>query len=110
MKRVLFLCGRNRWRSPTAENIFAGEEGVVCMSAGFNQDADQVVTPELVDWADLIFVMERQHKAKLTARFRSSLRDQRVICLDIPDRYRFMDPKLVGLLEAKVRPHLERAL
>ena len=109
MKHVLFLCGRNRWRSPTAEQLFANEEGVACLSAGFDHDADQPVTPALIDWADVIFVMERQHRAKLSARFLGSLRNKRVVCLDIPDRYRFMDPMLIRLLNDKVRPHLARA-
>ena len=36
----------------------------------------------------------------------SSLKDKRVICLEIPDKYEYMDPELVQLLEAKVPRHL----
>ena len=46
--------------------------------------------------------MEPAHRRKLQQRFRSALRTCRVICLDIPDVYRFMDPALVTLLEARV--------
>ena len=106
MTNVLFLCGRNRWRSPTAEELFASHDGIECRSAGLDHDADQPLTPELVAWAHLIFVMERAHKTKLSRRFASSMRDQRVICLDIPDRYETMDPTLVRLLRTKVEPHL----
>ena len=35
-----------------------------------------------------------------------SLKGARVICLDIPDDYEFMDPELVRLLEAKVPRYL----
>jgi predicted protein tyrosine phosphatase len=75
-------------------------------SAGTNQDAEQPLTDELVAWADLIFVMEKTHRTKLQSRFRSALKSTRVICLDIPDNYTFMDPALVGLLEQRVSRHL----
>ena len=60
------------------------------------------MTPELVDWADLIFVMEKRHRTALQRRFRKHLGRARVICLDIPDDYAFMDPALVALLKARV--------
>jgi predicted protein tyrosine phosphatase len=104
---VLFICSQNKWRSPTAENVFADYSGMVCSSAGLNHDAENPLTPEQVLWADVIFVMERAHKAKLSARFREHMKGTRVICLDIPDKYRFMDPALVKLLKAKVPRHLK---
>ncbi|MGD9742139.1 MAG: hypothetical protein AB7V53_05820, partial [Dongiaceae bacterium] len=36
------------------------------------------------------------------AALRAALGGKRVICLDIPDRCRFMDPALLRLLEARV--------
>jgi len=74
-------------------------------SAGLNNDADNPVTPELLDWADIIFVMERSHRNKLSSKFHPSIKGKRVICLDIPDDYAFMDPDLIRLLEAKVPRH-----
>lgn len=106
MQCVLFVCSRNRWRSPTAEQVFAGHAGIECSSAGLSHDADTPLTPELVQWADLLFVMERQHKARLSSRFKPYLAGKRVVCLDIPDRYTFMDPALVKLLRVKVGPFL----
>jgi predicted protein tyrosine phosphatase len=50
--------------------------------------------------------MEKAHRAKLQKKFRSSLKGARVICLDIPDDYDFMDPELVRLLKAKVPRYL----
>ena len=106
LTNVLFLCARNRLRSPTAEQVFAAWPGVETASAGLNPDADEVVGAELVEWADLIFVMEKAHRARLQKRFRAQLKSTRVVCLDIPDDYAFMDPALVALLNAKVAPHL----
>jgi predicted protein tyrosine phosphatase len=106
MTRVLFICSMNRLRSPTAEQVFADHPGIECDSAGLNNDAANPVTDELVEWAELIFVMEKSHRTKLSKRFRKSMGSRRVVCLDIPDDYEFMDPALVELLKRKVTPHL----
>lgn len=92
----------NRWRSPTAEHIFAEHPGVETASAGLSPGADNPLTPELLEWADLIYVMERAHKEKLSRDFKPHLLGKRVVCLNIPDHYKFMDPALVQLLHAKV--------
>lgn len=105
MTNVLFICGRNRLRSPTAEQLFAGWPGVEVASAGVNPDADQVVTPELLEWAHLIFVMEQVHKNKLASRFQNSLKGKRIVCLGIRDDFKFMEPSLVKLLQSKVPRH-----
>lgn len=105
MKKVLFLCSQNRLRSPTAEQVFSSHPGIEVASAGLNNDAQSPTTPELVAWADVIFVMERAHRNRLQKRFKRHLK-ARVICLDIPDEYEFMDESLVSLLKAKVTRHL----
>jgi predicted protein tyrosine phosphatase len=85
--------------------VFASKEGIEVASAGLNNDADNPTTPELVAWADLIFVMEKTHRNRLQKRFKPHLK-ARVICLDIPDEYEFMDEGLIRLLKAKVTRHL----
>jgi predicted protein tyrosine phosphatase len=106
LKKVLFVCSRNRLRSPTAEAVFSGRADLELASAGTNHDAETPLTQDLVEWADMIFVMEKSHKAKVQHRFRASLKGRRVVCLDVPDNYQFMDPELVRILEAKVGRHL----
>lgn len=103
---VLFVCAKNRLRSPTAEHVFADWPGVETSSAGVNHDADNPVTPELLDWADIILVMEPAHRAKLTGRFARHLRGKRIACLDVPDDFDYMAPALVALLEATVPRYL----
>lgn len=105
-RHVLFLCSQNRLRSPTAEQVFAEWPGVETASAGVRADADVPVSPELLQWADVIFVMERAHRTRLASRYRPWLNGKRVICLDIPDDYDFMAPALVEVLKKKVVPHL----
>ncbi len=74
MKNVLFVCSQNRLRSPTAEQVFSKRRDIEVESAGTNHDADNPLTHELVAWADIIFVMEKAHRAKLQKKFRSSLK------------------------------------
>ncbi|TCR70246.1 low molecular weight protein tyrosine phosphatase family protein [Bosea sp. BK604] len=101
MKKVLFVCSQNRLRSPTAEQVFSTRSDIEVASAGTNNDAETPLTAELVAWADIIFVMEKEHRNKLQRRFKKHLK-ARLVCLDIPDDYEFMDPALVRLLEHKV--------
>jgi len=82
--------------------VFADWPGLETASAGLNQDAEEVLTTELVEWADVIFVMEKAHRSKLQRRFKANLKRARVICLGIPDDYEFMDPDLIRLLKARV--------
>ncbi len=96
--RLLFVCSRNQWRSPTAEKLFARRPGCEARSAGTEPSARVRVNADHLHWADLIFCMERRHLQRLRERFPDSLAGKRVICLDIPDDYGFMDPELVELL------------
>ncbi|NWF31486.1 phosphotyrosine protein phosphatase [Stenotrophomonas sp. SAM-B] len=105
-RHVLFICSQNRLRSPTAEQVFADWPGIETASSGLKPDADVPVSPELLQWADLIVVMERAHRSRLASRFQRWLGGKRIVCLDIPDDYAFMAPALVALLQTKVPPLL----
>jgi predicted protein tyrosine phosphatase len=106
MKRVLFVCSQNRLRSPTAEQVFSARGDVEVASAGLDADCGNPVGADLLEWADIVFVMERAHRNKLSKRFGAFLGATRVICLNIPDDYEFMDAELVRILEARVPRYL----
>lgn len=106
MRRVLFVCSQNKLRSPTAEHVFGGRADLEVASAGLNHDAEQPLGAELVEWAELIFVMEKAQRGKLQRKFRAQLHGKRVVCLDIPDDYDYLAPDLVALLQARVPRHL----
>ena len=95
MKNLLYICSRNQWRSKTAEQLFRDRKGVSVRSAGTASSARVKVTRELLNWADVVFVMERKHANVLRKRFgfRGS------VCLDIPDVYHAGDPELIEMLE-----------
>ncbi|BAY62592.1 hypothetical protein NIES22_26660 [Calothrix brevissima NIES-22] len=107
MKKLLFLCSQNRLRSPTAELVFSEYAGIETDSAGLDRYAEVPVSTEAIEWADIIFVMEKSHKQKLAQNFQPFLKDKRVICLNIPDEYEYMEPALIKLLKQKVLPILK---
>lgn len=96
--RILVLCSRNQWRSPTAEEVFRGRSDVSVRSAGTSPSARRRVNERDIEWADLVVVMETKHRDILRKRFGRPL-PVPVVVLHIPDEYPFMDPELVELLE-----------
>jgi predicted protein tyrosine phosphatase len=102
MPRVLFVCSQNILRSPTAENVFANRPGFEVASAGTDPAADVPISTELIEWADTIFVMEKSHRTRIQRKFKSHLKNKRLVVLNIPDDFDYMDPALVELLEARL--------
>jgi len=103
MTRALFICGKARMRSPTAADIVADWESVQSDFAGVSHDADEKISSEHIEWADVIYVMESRQKKRLLALFGPLLKAKRVVNLAIPDVYSYMQPELVTLLTQKLR-------
>ena len=106
MKNLLFICSRNQWRSPTAEEMWRKRVGVNARSAGTSPKAKKTVSSADIGWADVIFVMEKKHKNRLVAEFTRMLTHKTIHVLDIPDEYKYMDPELISELEARVNVYL----
>ena len=107
MKNLLFICSENRLRSPTAEAVFTEYEGIQAIGAGANSDAATPVSGDLIEWADIILVMENMHRNKVSKKYKELLKNKRLIVLDIPDNYEYMDPQLIKLLKTKVSRHIQ---
>jgi predicted protein tyrosine phosphatase len=105
--KLLFVCSKNKWRSLTAEKIFNGVNGYDVRSAGTEDKARVKITGGHIGWADLIFVMEKKHVRRLQERFKDSLSHKKIICLNIPDDYQFMDSELIEFLISSVSEHIE---
>jgi len=106
-RNILFICSRNQWRSPTAEQIWRKHPMLSVRSAGTSPTARRKVSEDDIRWADVIFVMEEKHKSRLVAEFTRLIKNKTVYVLDIPDEYRYMDPELVAQLEQSVGALLE---
>src|SRR5688572_24131494 len=94
-EKLLFVCSQNRLRSLTAEKFFEGFPLYQVRSVGTQPVARIVVTEGHLGWADVIFCMEKSHLNRLRRKFPEAMQGKRVICLQIPDDFEYMDPNLL---------------
>ncbi len=104
--KMLFVCGKNKLRSPTAEIIFSEYQGIETRSVGVRQDAEVIAGIEDIEWADILFFMEQKHKQKLSEKFGNALKSKKVVILGIKDQYGFMDKALITILKKKVMNYI----
>ena len=103
--RILFICSRNKWRSPTAERIYKSDRRVDVRSAGLSGKSPHCLTKADLEWADLVLVMEPGQKNWIFSMF-GKLQLPPIKSLDIPDEYEFMDSELINLIQTSVEFHI----
>ena len=96
---LLFVCSKNKWRSPTAETLYRHDPRVNVRSAGTSSSARKKITERDLLWADLVLVMEHKHKRAIAKQYRY-LDLPEIFVLDIPDDYQYMSDELVEMIEA----------
>jgi predicted protein tyrosine phosphatase len=99
----------NKQRSVTAERLYCRDPRLEVRSAGVRSEALRRVSEDDLHWADVVFVMEREHKLWLTMRF-EDLDLPPIEVLDIPDEYECMDPQLQEILRLTLDPEFEARL
>lgn len=107
--KVLFVCAMNKQRSATAEQIYRNDPRLEVRSAGVRSEARRRVSEDDLRWADVVYVMEREHKRWLTLRFDGSELPP-IDVLDIPDDYGYMDPHLQEMLRLMLDPEIDALL
>ena len=103
---LLFICSRNKWRSRTAEIIFKKDPTHHVKSAGTDDGAKVRVNEKNLDWADIIFVMEDKHKQRIKEKFNTASIIKKIVVLEIPDDYQYMDPELIAIIKTSIFPYL----
>lgn len=106
MKKVLFVCSRNKWRSLTAETIYKNHPNCIVKSAGTENNARIKINEKLILWAEIIFVMEKKHKDRIAEKFPNEIHNKEIIILDILDVYKFMDKELIEEIKMSVSEYL----
>jgi predicted protein tyrosine phosphatase len=104
--RVLFVCRLNQRRSATAERVFCKDPSLDVRSAGTDPDARVRINGRMLEWADVVFVMDHAQTDALTRQFAGHAGLAKIVCLEIEDKYLFLDPELVELLRTRVPPHI----
>lgn len=107
--KLLFVCSRNQWRSPTAEAVYKKRFAISARSAGTEPSARIRLTSKTILWADIIFVMEKKHKQRMSEKFPFELEGKEIHVLDISDEYQFMDNELIEEIVAKVDSILDES-
>ncbi|RWY52453.1 low molecular weight protein tyrosine phosphatase family protein [Mucilaginibacter gilvus] len=104
MPNLLFICSKNQWRSPTAELLFKNHALHQARSAGTGDKARVKLNQKMLDWADVIFVMEYRHRDIVKQNF--CLNGSAIVVLDVEDLYQFNDPELVEILQNSLAAYL----
>lgn len=97
-------------RSATAHKIFENDKRFEVKSAGIDKSAATVLTPELMDWAHTIVVMEKYHRSFIRSKHPAYYNTKKIVCLYIPDEYEYMQPELIAILKDKVNDVYKRGL
>ena len=108
-QRILFVCTANIDRSKTAEDLYASDPRFDVKSCGVAPFAQVVITRDLLEWADRIFVMnetEDHHVTAIRRRFPGFAKP--VIDLDIEDRWKRGHPELKAIIESRLDKHIGR--
>lgn len=102
-KKVLCVCSAGLLRSPTMANVLHKDYGYNARSCGANPEYALIEMDDaLLNWADEIVAVEDEIASQVPDEFRG-----KVITLDIPDMYGYMDPTLQDIIRAQYKWALE---
>lgn len=81
--------------------------GIHTRSAGTSRHAKHTLTVKDIAWAGCICVMEQKYKIWMKEKFHKELLHKKIIVLDIPDDYQYMDEDLIEILKQSMQNHLD---
>jgi len=73
-------------------------------SAGTEAFFAKAVTEERLNWADLVVVMEERHARSIRERFPQAAEHTRIVSLNIPDIYQFLEQRLQQEIRDRFEP------
>jgi protein-tyrosine phosphatase len=104
--KILVVCGRNKRRSRTAEHIFKNDSRFQIRSAGLSSQSEVQISEKLINWADIIFVMDNGQRNRINNQYRS-LDIPKIENLDISDDYEYLDSVLIDMLTKRINGTLK---
>ena len=109
-RKILFVCTINRMRSATAHTIYADDARFEVLSAGTDQSAKVALSEDLLNWADAIVVMEKEHRNFIRKHYLHIYNKKKLVCLYIPDDFDYMQEELIFILKDKFEDVWQRGL
>lgn len=104
--KILVVCGRNERRSRSAEYLFKNDGRFEIRSAGLSPKSEVQVSEKLVNWADVILVMDNSQRNRIRSQFKT-LEIPAIENINIPDNYDYLDPELIQLLTTRINSALQ---
>lgn len=108
--RILFVCTINLMRSATAHQIYSNDLRFEVRSAGTHRSARTVISKNLLDWAEVVIVMEDHHLRVIRKMYSGITGSKTIACFDVPDNYDYMQSELITLLRFKVEDFFRSGL
>jgi len=93
-------------RSRTAESIYSDDSRFAVKSAGTSKKAKVRLTEDLINWANIVFVMESKQRDFIVKLYPIESLSKEIVSLDIPDTYYYMEAQLIELIKSKVNSFL----
>ena len=106
----MFVCTLNQMRSKTAEELYKDDERFIVKSAGMADEAPVHVDSKLLEWADYVVVMEEMHEKSIKKDYPRIYAKKKILSLDIPDMYFFMQRDLIDLMQEKFESVYEKEI
>lgn len=86
--------------------MFESSQRYHVRSRGVAKGSRVKLTEGDLGWADIVFVMEKNHKNIINEKFEEQCHGKRIICLFIEDIYDPMEDTLIAELRRKLAPYL----
>jgi predicted protein tyrosine phosphatase len=103
--KLLFICNIGQNRSKTAAEIFSKsyETKYFGIYIEYSKKAK-----ELLDWADVVFVMEEHQRKFIADNYPKQYITKRILNLEIIDSYKYNQPELIKILKERVNDWLKK--
>ena len=103
--KILFVCNQGKDRSPTCAkvwNTLFEENKSQNDETEFMGIYNESHNPEkMIKWSELIIVMEEHHRKWIADNHPKEYLKKKILCMDLPDTYYFMQPELIEILKKK---------
>src|SRR5690606_28086736 len=106
-QNILAVTRKNKKRSRTEQQIIKNYKSIGIRTAGISTKSERKISENDLKWADLVFVMESEQRAKIWELY-SHIELPKIEVLNIPDDYEFMSDELVELLTDRIYDTLKK--
>jgi predicted protein tyrosine phosphatase len=103
--KLLFICNIGQNRSKTAAELFS--KNYETKYFGIYAEGSKKAK-ELLDWADVVFVMEEHQRKFIADNYPKQYITKRILNLEIIDSYRYNQPELIKILKERVNDWLKK--